>query len=86
MITVMVQGLNSGLMLFQLGKMRENVEYKRELDVAKMEELSNRFLPPRAVRDDGHEDKNPTPRNAMSVGSSVTFFTPSNANAHQCNM
>ena len=28
----------------------------------------------------------PTPRNALSVGPSVTFFTPSNANAHQSNM
>ena len=45
MITVLVQGLNSGLMLFQLGKMRESVEYKSELDAAKMEELSNRFVP-----------------------------------------
>ena len=44
-ITFLVQGLNSGLMLFQLGKMRESVEYKSELDAAKMEELSNRFVP-----------------------------------------
>ena len=29
---------------------------------------------------------NPTPRNALFVRSSETFFTPSNANAHQSNM
>ena len=55
-ITFLVQGLNSGLMLFQLGKMRESVEYKSELDAAKMEELSNRFVP--TVQDDNHQDKN----------------------------
>ena len=37
------QGLNSGLMLFQLSKMRESLEYKSELNATKIEELSDRF-------------------------------------------
>jgi len=39
------QGLNSGLMLFQLGKMRRSFEYNSELNAAKMEKMSDRFLP-----------------------------------------
>ena len=39
------QGVNAGLMLFKLAKMRESVEYNEELVPDKMSQLSERFLP-----------------------------------------
>ena len=39
------QGVNAGLMLFQLDKMRESEEYNEELKPAAMSRLSRKFLP-----------------------------------------
>lgn len=39
------QGVNAGLMLFQLDKMRESEEYNEELKPGKMSRLSRKFLP-----------------------------------------
>ena len=39
------QGVNAGLMLFQLDKMRESEEYNEELGSDAMRRLSNKFLP-----------------------------------------
>jgi len=39
------QGLNSGLVLFQLSKMRHSAEYNRQLNKTMMHELSNRYMP-----------------------------------------
>jgi len=39
------QGVNSGLALYDLKKMRESSDYNLELDSGRMEELSRRYLP-----------------------------------------
>ena len=43
------QGLNSGLVLFQLDKMRQSAEYNRQLNKTMMHELSNRCSSPQIV-------------------------------------
>ena len=36
-----LQGFNTGVALYHLGRMRESLEYNMELDVARMRELSS---------------------------------------------